>query len=249
MNHTTIKDLELYLTHLFQDDETQRLLSSAVVWQVFGPTLRRHLDALRELPPAPEAAPLSQALAEADAEHDAYLRATHFLLRAYQELPASANPGLDLAQQASALQRALAPDLSLTQTSYADEAAELARRQARLQGLEQALALFPVAGGDLGRWAQGLDAAAARLGSLLKQRADASVEQAAGGIRAESGGRRGATMGSLQTFREALRAELQQRPELPSDLEGRVFRMLDDLAAKRHTSAQRAAGPAAPQEG
>lgn len=249
MNHTTIKDLELYLTHLFQDDETQRLLSSAVVWQVFGPTLRRHLDALRALPPAPEAAPLSQALAEADAEHDGYLRAIQLLLRAYQELPASAAPGQDLAQQARALQQALAPDLSLTQASYADEAAELVRRQARLQGVEQALGLFPVVGGDLGRWAQGLDGAAARLGVLLKQRADLSVGQAAGGVRAESGGRRGATMGSLQTFREALRAELQQRPELPSDLEARVFRMLDDLAAKRHSSAQRAAGAAAAKEG
>jgi len=247
MKYTTLVDLNFYLKHLVDDEEQQRLLASTVTWKLFGPVLREHLDELERLSPslALEGKPLAQELRETDAEHDGCFRAVHHLLQAYQALPARLAG--ERGEQARALAQVLVPDAGLTRASYMDEAGEAQRRQARLQGHEALLAAFPVAGGDVGLWVEALNAAGARLATLLSERAQKNVDQLPKGEQGEAGVLRSKLVGALQRFREMLRLEFGQRDDLPPHAEQRVFQFLDEASERRATAAQRAAHKASPE--
>lgn len=239
MKYTTLGDFNLYLNHLLHDPNQQALLSGLLSWQLFGPILRDQHSALLKLPPAlvSEGKALAAELREADAEHDGTYRAIYHLLRAYQELPDAASGAQ---AKAKALQQALVPDLGLTRASYADEAHAVVARQARVQPLDANLDAFPVEGGTLRGWVERLDASAHKLAELLALRAHKDVDNLPAGVVGEAAALRGNILGTLQHFRDALRAELRQKPHLPADAEWRVFQMLDNLAQSRSAASARA---------
>jgi hypothetical protein len=249
MKHTTLGDLNLYLTHLLQDPAQQALLSSLLSWRIYGDGLREQHAALLKMPPTliSQGKALATELREADAEHDGAYRAIYHLLRAYQELlpkPEAGAGEVDLVGKAQRLQQALVPDLGLTRASYADEAHAVVARQARMQPLNAELDFFPVHGGTLRAWVERLDASAHRLAELLAQRAHKDVDGQLTGGRGEAMQLRSELVGALQDFRTALRAEVKRNPALPADAESRVFQMLDNLAEAREAAHARAVEPA-----
>jgi hypothetical protein len=235
--HTTLADFKYYLADLLENPSQRALLHSLHTATIFSPALEKHYSALLTLPPAltTEAQPLSDELREADAEHDKALRALGALLDAYTIYPH--RDGSTLGEQARALKELLVPSMSVVRASYLDEAHEATRRAERLKGSEALLALFPVEGGTLTLWYERAQAAAQRLGVLLAQRAQINVDNLPSNVKGEAGALRGSIMGTLQLFRQTVRLELSQRPDMPRDTEARLFRFLDESSAKREAAA------------
>ena len=236
MQYTTLTDFKYYLTDLLENPAQRATLESLHSSRVFVPALEKHLSALRALPPAltHDAQPLADELREADADHDKALRALALLLDAYASYPHEV--GSPLGEQARTLKGLLVPSLAVVQSSYLDEAREAERRAERLQGSEALLDLFPVAGGTLRTWYERVQASAQRLAALLAQRAQANVDNLPNSARSEAAALRGTLQGALQQFRQTVRFELAQRPDLPPDTEARLFRFLDESSAKREAA-------------
>jgi hypothetical protein len=241
LRNLTIGDLKLALRDLL-DERADELRLSAT-----GKLYERRLRAKqKEIDAIPDAAgtqaPLARELSEADVRHDGLGAAVFFLCKAIEAHPALPAALKDAAATA---QQTFVPKLEVLRAPYADEASaaldnrpELARLKAELKS-----AATP-GGGSLHDWVKAFVAAGDDIDKLLRRRA---TLLATGENAAATGPLRGAAVGLLGRFREALRDEIQEEGSaLPADHEARLFAYIDKLNADRERLGR---GRAAPEQG
>lgn len=242
MRNLLINDLRLILAGLLAGH------ASDIGLLLTGPL---HLAALQRqharfealLGPDTSDAPLATELGALDARHDAIGEAIWDMTSAYLKHPDTTDEQRAAAQE---LQAAFIPSLMDLRASYADEAAHAQARRNLLPTLAAKLDLFPLAGGQTLRlWVEQQLEAGEGLGDLLEQRAD--TLHASPDLR----DLRHETLKALQALRASVAQERALRPELPSDLDARLFGFSDERVAQRRLSLQRRQGrtdPTAPTD-
>lgn len=241
MRNLTLGDLKLALRDLLGDRLGELRLSAT--GKLYEPRLRAKQQQIEAIPEAAGSqAPLAKELGEADVRHDGLGGATFYLCRAIEAhptLPAS------LKQAAAAVQRAFVPELDVLRATYPDEAAaaldnrpELDRLQAELQSITTP------GGGTLHEWVRGFIDAGDEIDKLFRERA---ARLATGENAAATGPLRGATIGVLGRFRDALGDELREDGGgLPAGYDARLFAYVDKLNEDRALRARAAATGEAP---
>lgn len=241
MRNLTIGDLKLALRDLL-DERADELRLSAT-----GKLYERRLRAKqKEIDAIPDAAgtqaPLARELSEADVRHDGLGAAIFFFCKAVE-----AHPALPAAlkEAAATAQQTFVPKLEVLRAPYADEASAALDNRPELTRLKAELksAATP-GGGTLHDWVKAFVGAGDDIDRLLRRRA---TLLATGENAAATGPLRGAVVGLLGRFREALRDEIQEEGSaLPADHEARLFAYIDKLNADRDRGAR---GRAAPEPG
>ena len=121
------------------------------------------------------------------------------------------------------------PRLGITTAAYEDEAAHAMRRVDDLEAMREALDAFPVAPElTLYGLLSAQIAAGEKIGELLTHRADATAEEESRRTK-QIGALRSETIGDLNRFRETLSHEMSANPDLPNDLEMKIFALYDQL--------------------
>jgi hypothetical protein len=237
----TLDDLNTVYTHLLEQRlDALRLLLSAPVYER---ALQKMLDRLRERAPArgPAARPMKDELAAADRLHDTLGAAIWHLGQA-----CALHPGLSdaLRTDARSIADAFIPQRADLSRSYLDEAHAARQRTPLLDVHKDALQRITTPdGGTLEAWVRSFNEAGLQLYDLLQQRAalEGSAETAA-----ENTPLRSEAVGLLGRLRAAVRDELEQRPELPRDLEHRLFAYAELIGALRENPRPRS--PATPTD-
>lgn len=199
-----------------------------------GPLYRDEIDALGERleSEADGGMPLAAELSAEDVAHDAYgLFLWHQFesFRALGPLPAYA----DLVADAAALQTTWIDGRARLAAGYGEQAAHAGRLRRRLDGDRAGLdALRAGRGEALGDFAERFVESGERIGRLLARRADILAERARD--RAEGGRNlRGQVIGLLGELRAQIANESKRRPDLPADLDARLFGQLDERIARK----------------
>ncbi|XXT76273.1 hypothetical protein WME79_37960 [Sorangium sp. So ce726] len=240
MRNLTIGDLKLALRDLL--DERAEELRLSATGRLYEPRLRAKQ---KEIEAIPEAAgtqtPLARELSEADVRHDGLGAAIFFLSKAIEAHP-SLPPELKAA--AAAGQQAFVPKLDVLRAPYADEASAALDNRPELTRLKAELkSVAAPGGGSLHEWVKAFVAAGDEIDKLLRRRA---TLLATGENAAATGPLRGAAVGLLGRFREALRDEIQEEgSKLPADHEARLFAYVDKLNGDRERVGR---GRAAPEQ-
>jgi hypothetical protein len=179
---------------------------------------------------------LSQELREADRHHDGAVQALWHHLQGYladpKTPPALAQDATDL------LARLLPHGRSIAGKSYLDEAHNAQRLAPEVEAARAKLETFPIAStagapGTLYEVALRVVQAGLQLDALLKQRAAHQAAQTTTHEPAQHLAARSQAQGYLGRLREVVREEAKYRPELPPNLEGRLFAYLDLVASTR----------------
>ncbi len=218
MRNLTIGDLRLALRDLLGDKLPD--LRASATGKLYEPRLRAKQKEIEAIPDAAGTqAPLAKELGEADVEHDGYGAAIFYLCRAvdaHPKLPAS------LKRAAADVQATFVPQLDVLRAPYQDEAAVALDNRPELAKLKTELTSIAVpGGGTLYDWSKDFLGAGDGIDKLLRERARllATAENAAA-----TGPLRGATVGLLGRFREALRDEIEEEGSaLGADYEARLF--------------------------
>ena len=206
----------------------------------FEARLKEDLAAIEALPDALTGeAPFAKKLAEQDARHDGFGSMIHHTTEVcFRDPDATA----DLLVAAQRIRAAFIPQRAELTDAYAVEAERAQNRRPLLTSMEADLKLFPVAGAS-GRTL--LDVATSflnegdNINATLSDRADILQQ-----TRKAAAALRSAAVGTVNRFRADLVREVERNPNLPRDLEGRVFGYLDTLHSMA-TNAKAAAKPAA----
>jgi hypothetical protein len=247
LRNLTLGDLKLALRDLLGDKVGELRLSAT--GKLYEPRLRAKQQQIEAIPDAAGSqAPLAKELGEADMRHDGFGGATFYLCRAIEAhptLPAS------LKQAAAAVQSTFVPQLDVLRAPYPDEASAALDNRPELTKLKAELkSIATPGGGTLLDWVQSFITAGDEIDKLLRERA---TRLATGENAAATGPLRGATIGLLGRFRDALGDELREDGgKLPADHDARLFAYIDKLnedRALRGRSAvpgEAAAPPAAP---
>ncbi|WP_437626130.1 hypothetical protein [Sorangium sp. So ce1151] len=239
MRNLTIGDLKLALRDLL--DERADELRLSATGRLYEPRLRSKQKEIDALPDAAGTqAPLARELSEADVRHDGLGAAIFFLCKAIE-----AHPSLppELKEAAAAAQQAFVPRLDVLRAPYADEASAALDNRPELTRLKAELkAVATPGGGSLHEWVKAFVSAGDDIDKLLRRRA---TLLATGENAAATGPLRGAVVGLLGRFREALRDEVQEEgSKLPAGHEARLFAYIDKLNADRERGARGRAAPA-----
>lgn len=236
MRNLTLGDLRLALRDLLGDKLTELRLSAT--GKLYEPRLRAKQKQIEAIPDAAGSlAPLARELGEADVQHDGFGGASHYLCRAIEAhptLPAS------LKQAAADVQKTFVPQLEILRASYPDEAAAALDKRPELVRLKAELKSIAVpGGGTLLDWMTSFITAGDDIDKLLRERA---TRLATGENAAASGPLRGATVGLLGRFRDALGDEIQEDGgKLPEGYDARLFAYIDKLNDDRIVRARQAA--------
>lgn len=237
MRNVTIGDLSLYLRDLFANRLDD--LRASQTGRLYEKRLGAKRDALGDLPEAALVrSPFAEELGTQDVAHDGFGAATFHLceaILAHPELSA------ELKQTATVIKTTFIPSTADLRRSYADEAATALANRPKLAKHKAALKAVQVpGGGSLFDWIKGFLDAGDAIDGLLRKRASAlAVTEDASG----TGPLRGATIGLLTRFRDALRDELADPDsKLPADYEARLFSYIDKLSADRAAQVARRAG-------
>ncbi|MRG90709.1 hypothetical protein [Polyangium spumosum] len=228
MSRLTISDLDLGLANLFDQRKPDLDLSAA--GKLFGPMIAKKYAAIQSLPEAMRGRkPLVEELGEADAEYDDLGTAITSYLDAVDVAPGLSD---DTRAAAKRIRLAFIPSKTMLTDSYAEEAAAAKKNRAKLVERADDLTLFPTPESQtLYQWVERFLDAGDRLAALLDLRSLVPVSAAG-----SAGKLRGETIGLLHQFRTTLRTELADNPDLPRDLEARVFSYLDELHDRRRPS-------------
>lgn len=238
LRHLTIGDLKLGLRDLI--DERGDELRRSATGRLYEPRLRAKQKEIEAIPDAAGThTPLAKELSEADAQHDGFGAAIFFLCKAIE-----AHPALSAAikQAAATAQQTFVPKLEVLRAPYADQASAALDNRPEMAKLKAELkSIATPGGGTLLDWVKSFIAAGDEIDNLLRRRATllATSENAAA-----TGPLRGATIGLLGRFRDALRDEIEQDGGLPADHETRLFAYLDKLNADRERALRGRAAPA-----
>lgn len=239
MRGMLLSDLLLALTHLLDDKEA--LLLSTTGGQLYHPHLVAQRAALEALPSSTvERRPYAEAIAQADARHDAYGSALWYYTEAILRDPEMSDLEREAAQR---IRDAFIPQLAILKDSYATEAAQASRKRALLDERAADLGLLPLPGTafTLATWAEHFVSAGETIGELLTARANRRAEAATEGTRREAGRLRTETIGVLTRLRAVLADELSHDPEAHRRLDAELFTFIDQLAAHREQSLRRRA--------
>jgi hypothetical protein len=243
MLNLTLNDFILFLEDLLSKRVEWLRLSAIGV--AFEPAFRKRLEALKALPATLRSKPLAELLGETDQLHDAYGSALDYLTRGLEELPFLTKEQRALATE---IRTNFVPSRSLLIASYPDETAHAGKVKPTLTTMEAGLRSFKIVGDHtLYDVAAGFVTNGEKLGELLSDRADAIGDA----DRSEVKGLRGKTLRLINRFRGMLEEEIDENPDLPRDLDTKVFGFLDQLAGDRSRAAAgaTAARRAAPPEG
>jgi hypothetical protein len=238
MRTLNLISLKLGLSDLF-DKRLSDLLESQA-GKYYHPRLTEIRDGIDALPAIfTGGLPHAEELQLADAEHDGYGAAVFFVTEVYLRLP-NAAPAIVAA--AKRIRAELIVELDELKKPYAVEADKAIERKAKLPELHDALHLFPmVGGGTLFEVAKKFLDAGEKIHHLLSKRADVPK-----GSRKEATALRSKAVGLLYRLREDIQTEVAKNPDLPRDLEHRVFGYLDVLHSMQpRPSVPEAAAPEA----
>lgn len=225
-----LNDLHSIINHLLEERlDTLHLLLSGPVQER---ALRAMLQRLEAYQPAPRSRmPLAAELTAADRLHDALGNAISSFGQACQ-----LHPTLDPALRAEVqrLVEGVLPTRLLLRASYVDEAHAARQRQPFIDAERENLRRIPTPGGTLEDWVDAFQAAGLRLEQLLKERAaqrhvETTPREDLSPLLAQA--RR-----LLDRLRATVQDELEHRPELPRDVERRLFAFQDLILEARKPS-------------
>lgn len=241
MRHITLPALKVALADLFDKRLEPLLMSNA--GKTYEPILRDKKARIDTLPEALTGGrPLAEALSETDDTHDAFGSAIWLLTEAYLRWP---EIPVDVRGAIQRVRAAFIPDVDLLRAPYAEEVDAAVKHKADLATFEADLKSIPIAGGrSLYDWCAGFVAQGETLGKLLSQRADITASG-----RVESGKLRAAAIGALGRFRAALADEMSVNPNLPADLDAKLFGYFDELDKMAANAAAARRKPASPESG
>ncbi len=245
MRNLTLGDLKLALRDLLGERLVELRLTAT--GKLYEPRLRTKQQQIEAIPEAAgPLAPLARELGETDVQHDGFGAATFYLCRAiavHPTLPAS------LKQAAADVQKTFVPQLDTLRAPYPDEASAALDNRPELVKLKAELkSVATPGGGTLHDWVKSFIGAGDDLDRLLRQRA---TLLATGENAAAAGPLRGATIGVLGRFRDALGDELREDGgKIPADHDARLFAYIDKLNDDRALRGRGAAAgePAVPAD-
>lgn len=243
MRHISLPALKIALADLF--DKRIDALRASNAGKTYEPIL---LDKKERIDALPEALtggrPLAEAMTEIDDQHDGFGAALWYITEAYLRCPDVSAATRKVIER---IRSVFIPELEVIRAPYADEAEAAARNKNDLAEYESDLKAIPLAEGKtLYDWCMGFVKKGEELGVLLSQRADLSAVS-----RVEAGKLRAATVGALGRFRAALADEASVNPNLPADLDAKLFSFFDELdkmAADALAARKRPATPEPPAE-
>lgn len=246
MSITALDTTDLLLVfRRLRSDEMRALLASTHN----GPLYQEDIDRIGERleAEADTSPPLAGELRAEDTRHDAFGLFLLLHLESYMAL-SSVPEFAEIAAVATALQATTVDSRSRLSAGYGEQAAYTARLERRIDGQLDDLRRFPVAGGrDLVDMVRLFIGSGSNMGELLGQRADILVERAQ---QKEDGGRnvRAQAIVLLGELRGQIQNEIRRRADLPGDVEGRLFGLLDERIARRAERARSgvSSAPAAP---
>jgi hypothetical protein len=241
LRNLTIGDLKLGLRDLLGARVNELCLSST--GKLYEPRLRTKQKEIEAIPEAAGTqAPLVKELADTDVRHDGFGGAIFYLCRAIDAHPLLPSA---LKRAAEEIQETFVPALDVLRAPYADEAAAALDNRPELAKLKAELKSIATPGdGTLYDWVRGFLSAGDDIDKLLRKRA---VLLATGENAGATGPLRGATVGLLGRFREALRDEIQEAgSKLPAGHEAQLFAYIDKLNADRAARGREAPDDAAP---
>jgi hypothetical protein len=235
LRNVTLGDLNLALRDLLGEKLTD--LRRSKTGKLYEPRLRAKQKEIEAIPEAQTGtAPFANELGEADSRHDGYGSAIFSFCAAIEAHPKLAGSLKDAAREAQAT---FVPALGMLQAPFADEAYAALENRSELGRFKAHLKLIPTpGGGSLYDWVKAFLDAGDDIDKLLRQRAKAvAITENA----SATGPLRGATVGLLGRFRNALRDEIEEEgSKLGDDYDARLFAYLDKLSAER---AARLGGP------
>lgn len=186
--------------------------------------LHECLVAVEALPEAVTSAPYKVELRSTDQRHDGLGRVIYYVTEAcFHDPDASAATR----ENARLIREAFVPSLEELTDSYATEAERATKRQAALTSMTDVLKTFALPW-DSSRTLFDVVTAflteGQKLNTLLNDRADVPK-----GVQAQALQVRTRAMAVLNRFRKDLKKEIARNPNLPRDLEQRVFGFYDTL--------------------
>jgi hypothetical protein len=224
LRNLTLGDLKLALRDLLGDKLPELRLTAT--GKLYEPRLRAKQQQIEAIPDAAGSqSPLAKELGEADVQHDGFGAASFYLCRAiaaHPTLPAA------LKQAAADAQSTFVPQLDVLRASYPDEASAALDNRPELTRLKAELkSIATPGGGTLHDWIKSFITAGDEIDKLLRQRA---TLLATGENAGATGPLRGATIGVLGRFRDALGDEIREDGgKLPADHDARLFAYIDKL--------------------
>lgn len=238
MRHISLPALKVALADLF-DNRSGALLSSNA-GKMYEPVLRDKKTRIDVMPQAVIGGkPFAEALGDTDYGHDAFGSAIWYLTEAYLRWP---NVPANVRASIERVRAAFIPDVDMLRAPYAEEVEAAAKHKGDLVTLESDLKSIPIAGGlSLYDWCAGFVEQGEAIGTLLSQRADVT-----GAGRIEAGKLRAAAIGALGRLRAALADEMSVDPNLPADLDAKVFGYFDELEKMGANAAAGRKKPSAP---
>lgn len=225
MANITLNDIKLFLSDLLAKRSADLLLLSA--GKTYLKLFMQRQEQIQALPDALLSRPLADILADTDSLHDNYGRALWHFSEGYKFLPGIEPRLLSVIEK---IQETFIPALDILRARYQDEAARAKEVRPRLNEMESDLRRFPVlADKTLFHVAEGFIENGEKLGSLLSSRADVTSTS----NRSGAGKLLSSTLGLIRRVRDSLPDEREANPQLPADIETRLFGYLDLLAKAR----------------
>jgi hypothetical protein len=228
LRNLTLGDVKLALHDLL--GEKLELLRLSATGRQYEPRLRAKQKQIEAIPePQGSQAPLARELAEADVLHDGFGAAIFYLCRAIEAHPTLP---LTLKEAAREVHETFVPELDVLRAPYADEASAALDNRPELAKLKAELKSIATPDGrTLYDWVKAFLAAGDTIGKHLRERANLLAK---GENAAASGPLRGATVGLLGRFRDALGDELEdEETTLPAKYPTQLFAYVDKLNADR----------------
>ena len=241
----SLSSLKLGLHDLFDKRHADLLLSNT--GRFHEPDLQEKRGEIDALPPVfTGGTPLSAELDGTDAHHDVFGGYVHRTTEMYEQLPGAAPAIVEAGHR---IRAALIPDLTELSARYSVEAARAIERKPQLAALKADLQLFPIptpAGqppATLYDVAVAFIAAGEKLDELLSARGDVPA-----GSRKAASTLRPAIIGLLNRMRADLAKELKRDPNLPKDLDQRIFGYFDVLEHMAEQAARAAKAATTPSD-
>jgi len=230
MRNLSLTDLRAGLADLFH--HRSDALKATQTGKLYGPMLaakRKALDHLDDVAGRPPGE-----LSEADAQHDGLGTAIWHQTEAVLCHPFTTPEQREAAKR---IREAFIPDLGVLSDSYAEEAAAAEENRPKLVTLEAELRSLPTPDGKtLYDWASAFVEHGTKLAELLAARSQAKGVEF---VRQQTT-LRVTTLGLLGRFRAALRDELAEHPQMPRDLDQRIFGKFDELVEKASPPSKKA---------
>ena len=228
MRNITTGDTGLVLDDFFTDKIN--LVQSTLAFQIFGASLAEKREQLTSIRKGLEKKPLVEALKDADLVHDCTGRAI-FAICTGLDQPAGIDA--DAKTLLAKVKERIVSNLTDLNRSYEDEAAPAKGRLADLEAMKPELEAFSI-GPNMTLYSllKSHLEAGKQIDTLLSARAKTTAEDEADRTK-DVFILRSQPLGLMNRFREALVQEIAVNPDLPRDLESKVFSYLDQLSETR----------------